>query len=177
MFYRSQIMKNNLWIMILSLLLVVFNPTIAKSATEPIYLYEGITVQDMAEALNNTNNSSGLNKVGEFLYVIKDSFVGSIGDIPTDMAYFLGASAKTIGIGKNGSARLLEMLNDARSSKNFDGVLRSFRLGVDSNALSNKFAEIIGRNCASSFGANALRKAGLTVEQEALEFLNQRNKK
>ena len=170
-------MRNNLLIMIISLSFVVFNPIMAKSATEPIYLYEGITVQDMAEALNNTNDSSGLNKVGEFLYVIKDSFVDSINNIPTDTAYFLVAGAKMLGIAKNESANLLSNLDDVKHSKNFDKVLKDSRLGVESAALSNKIAEIIGQSCATSLGANALRKAGLTVEPEALEFLNQRNKK
>ena len=75
-------MKNLLKFAKFGLVLVAFVSFSAKGANEPIYIYEGITVQDMAEVMQKEmmHERAGLNKFGEFLYSAKDSFFMSIGD-------------------------------------------------------------------------------------------------
>ena len=140
-------MKNKLKIVFFGLLLATLSPAIAKSATEPIYVYEGITVQDMAEATQELirqeelrAESYKLNKFGEFLYSAKDSFFMSIGDTLANTIRFTSASTKMLGIGKETNAKLLSMLDDAKEIKYFDKALGDSRLGVESDVLSNKVA-------------------------------------
>lgn len=106
----------------------------------------------------------GLNKVGEFFYSIKDSFATAIENIPTDVLRGVSTIVKTTGLpGKESAIYTLEMLDDVKSSQDFDKILRDFRLGVDSNAFSNEVADVFGQMGAILLGAGILKGAGVAA--------------
>lgn len=106
----------------------------------------------------------GLNKVGEFFYSIKDSFATAIENIPTDVLRGVSTIVKTTGLpGKESAIYTLEMLDDVKSSQDFDKILRDFRLGVDSNAFSNEVANVFGQMGAILLGAGILKGAGVAA--------------
>lgn len=140
-------MRNRLKMLFFGLLLVTLNPAIAESTNKPIYVYEGITIQDMAEATQELirkeemrDESHKLNKFGEFLYSAKDSLLLSIGDTLANMVRFVSVSTKMLGTGKETNAKILSDLDDVRNNKYFDKALKDSRLGVESDVLSNKVA-------------------------------------
>lgn len=140
-------MRNRLKTLFFVLFLVTLSPAIAESINKPIYVYEGITIQDMAEATQELirqeemlAESYKLNKFGEFLYSAKDSLFMSIGDTLANMVRFISVSTKTLGMGKETNSKLLSTLDDAKKSKYFDKALGDSRLGVESDVLSNKVA-------------------------------------
>ena len=143
-------MRNRLKTLFFVLFLVTLSPAIAESINKPIYVYEGIPIQDMAEATQELirreemhAESYRLNKVGEFLYSAKDSFFMSIGDTLANMVRFISATTKTLGIGKETNAKLLSVLDNARLDRYANKSLADLRLGVESDALSNKIAIVV----------------------------------
>ena len=169
-------MKNRFKFAIFGLTLGAFTPFVAKSANEPIYVYEGMTVQDMAELMQKEmmRDKGGINKVGEFLYSFKESFVSTIENMPTDIAYLLVAWAKAFDIKNEKSAQLLSALDEVRHAQRFEKMLADNRLGVEPMAVSNRIAESIGLPTGMSLGTSALRKAGLIIAPDALGFLHKK---
>ena len=106
----------------------------------------------------------GMNKVGEAFYTVKDSFARFIESVPTDILRGVSAVVKTTGLpGKESAIYTLEMLDDVKSSQDFDKILRDFRLGVDSNAFSNEVADVFGQMGGILLGAGILKGAGVAA--------------
>ena len=120
---------------------------------------ERTTLPDSLEV----GTGEGLNKVGEFFYTIKDSFATAIENIPTDILRGVSATVKATKVlpGQESALYTLNMLDDVKTSQDFDKMLRDFRLGVDSNAFSNEVADVFGQMGAILLGAGALKAAGV----------------
>lgn len=131
--------------------------------------------QTLPEAIGKTlfsdkiagGTGEGMNKVGEFFYNVKDSFATAISNIPTDVLRFVSAASKAAGISEKDAVYTLNMLDDLKTSQDFDKVLRDFRLGVDSNAFSNDIANVFGQMGSILIGAGALKGAGVAAKAAA----------
>lgn len=121
----------------------------------------------IAKTVAYDGSGEGMNKVGEFFYSVKDSFVRGIENTPTDIMRFIAAQAKTAGVEEEGATELLNLLDDVKTSQDFEKVLRDFRLGVDSDFISNEIADVFGQMGTILLGGSLLKGAGVGAKAAA----------
>lgn len=98
----------------------------------------------IAEKVFSDGDGDGMNKVGEFFYSVKDGFASAIESIPTALMDVGGSLVKSIDPDNKTATKVLDLSRDIRKNEQFDKELRDFRLGVESDALSNEFGNMLG---------------------------------
>lgn len=101
--------------------------------------------EKVAKTVFYSKGGDDMNKVGEFFYSVKDGFARAMDSIPLNVLNYAAAGVKRADADNETASAVMQVISDARKSATFEKDLRDFRLGVESNALSNQFGEMIGQ--------------------------------
>lgn len=101
--------------------------------------------EKVAEFVFHDGEGDGMNKIGEFFYSLKDSYATAMRSIPLDIMNFAATGTKAIDKDNETATNALQAISDLRKGDTFNKDLRDFRLGVESDALSNEFAGVLGQ--------------------------------
>lgn len=101
--------------------------------------------EKVAEFVFHDGEGDGMNKIGEFFYSLKDSYATAMRSIPLDVMNFAATGVKAVDKDNETATNALQAISDLRKGDTFNKDLRDFRLGVESDALSNEFAGVLGQ--------------------------------
>lgn len=122
--------------------------------------------EKVAEFVFHDGEGDGMNKIGEFFYSLKDSYATAMRSIPLDVMNFAATGVKAVDKDNETATNALQAISDLRKGDAFNKDLRDFRLGVESDALSNEFAGVLGQMGAlitvgaAAGGSGAVAAAG-----------------
>ena len=122
--------------------------------------------EKVAEFVFHDGEGDGMNKIGEFFYSLKDSYATALRSIPLDVMNFAATATKAANKDNETATNVLQGISDLRKGESFNKDLRDFRLGVESDALSNEFAGVLGQMGAlitvgaAAGGSGAVAAAG-----------------
>lgn len=122
--------------------------------------------EKVAEFVFHDGEGDGMNKIGEFFYSLKDSYATAMRSIPLDVMNFAATGVKAVDKDNETATNALQAISDLRKGDSFNKDLRDFRLGVESDALSNEFAGVLGQMGAlitvgaAAGGSGAVAAAG-----------------
>lgn len=124
--------------------------------------------EKVAKTVFYSKGGDDMNKVGEFFYSVKDGFARAMDSIPLDVLNFAAAGVKRANTDNETATAVMQVISDARKSETFEKDLRDYRLGVESNALSNQFGEMLGQMGSLMLMGAATGSAAVAAAGEGL---------